>query len=155
MEKLFNGPLGKAVDYFTAAISLSTVILFFTSTYVEESFDWFDILDFIVLLYYWIEFGVRFWSAPHSINFLIKSSSIVDLLCLWPIFFMFSYQPRSFLIKLIKITRVIRILKVALVANKHYKSADSEFSGVSQYIFILSLKGTITILKIVSILSSS
>lgn len=122
VEKLLNGHVGKTVDYITAGISLMTTILFFTSTYLEDQFGWFDTLDFIVLLYYAIEFTIRFWSAPHSINFLIRSSSIIDLICVWPIFFLFSYGPRSFLMKMIKITRVIRVLKVALIANKHYKS---------------------------------
>ncbi|KAL4473536.1 hypothetical protein ABPG74_022400 [Tetrahymena malaccensis] len=146
VERLLTGQSGKLIEYFTAFLSFFSVVYYILSTYITSMVDYLDTLDYIVLIYYISEFGIRLWSAPHSINFLIKASSIVDMLCIWPIFFLHNYSQMSQLGKFIRISRNIRILKVSMFANKHYKSPDSEFSSVSHQYFILFLTLTTIIL---------
>ena len=123
LDLFYNeGSKRKFVELTTAFLSFITFIIFIVSTYYEDGFVWFEILDAICCAVFSFEILINFVIAQHRWNFIIDKETIVD--CFTSIVPLFGVKS-SYKI-LFKVARSFRILKVSKFMYKKIRNYSNE-----------------------------
>ena len=101
--------LGLAVNIAIATLILISAGLFIAETYPlpTKVSQGLAMLDWLILILFLVEYGVRLWAAEHPLRYIISPYAIVDLVAILPVLIGF------FDTRLLRLIRWLRILKLA------------------------------------------
>ncbi|ESA38084.1 ion transporter [Leptolyngbya sp. Heron Island J] len=101
--------LGLGVNIAIAALILISAGLFIAETYSLSAnvSAGLAILDWLILILFLVEYGVRLWAAEHPLRYAISPYAIVDLVAILPVLVGF------FDTRLLRLIRWLRVLKLA------------------------------------------
>ncbi|NEP89959.1 MAG: ion transporter [Okeania sp. SIO2C2] len=101
-------PIGKAINFILLFLILFSSAIFVAETYPipENIFIILELINDAILVFFAVEYLLRFWCADQKIKFVFSFFSIIDLLAILPIF------PGFLELSFIRIIRWFRILKL-------------------------------------------
>lgn len=106
-------PIGKAINFILLFFILLSSAIFVAETYPipEQIFIKLELIDDTILVFFAIEYLLRFWCAEKKIKFIFGFFSIIDLLAILPVFPGVLELSFIRLIRWFRILRLIRFLK--------------------------------------------
>lgn len=109
-------PIGRAIS-----LTITGLILLSLSSFVAQTYPipggvrhHLELLDIALLIFFTLEYLVRFWVAPDKLKFILHPLSIIDLLAIVPGFFRFTNISFLRIFRWFRILRLIRFMDVKI-----------------------------------------
>jgi len=93
------------------SVLLLALLLFSLSTLPGSRPIWLQVSNFIVLICFAIEYGLRLWAAPKRMAYAFSFWGIVDLMAFLPMLLFHAFDSRA--IRALRLLQILRILKFA------------------------------------------
>lgn len=117
----FETPVGRIINLTITGLVLLSSAIFVAQTYpLPLNVRWFlDTLNTLTLLFFSVEYLIRFWCAEHKLKFFFSLYSIIDLIVILPFFLKMVDVSFILLFRWFRILRLIRFfeLKVYLIGK--------------------------------------
>eukprot|EP00756_Hemistasia_phaeocysticola_P066011 Hpha_TRINITY_DN8941_c0_g1::TRINITY_DN8941_c0_g1_i1::g.81000::m.81000/K04936/KCNMA1; potassium large conductance calcium-activated channel subfamily M alpha member 1 len=147
------GDLGRRWDSATLFFAILSAIVYVVEVYINSSTIplWSKIVELCVATFFGTDYLVRFFLAEHRIRFAFQATSVLDILCILPVVFIWllaegrksqseSADPEKvvFFLQFLRVTRLVRVLRGYRVVSVS-KRGDPDYLSKQIQILIYTL----------------
>jgi len=131
------------------AVLLLALFLFSLSTNPGEIPTWLRIANFVVLVLFAAEYGLRLWAAPDRRRYAFGFWGIVDLLAFLPMLIFYPMDTRA--LRAFRVIQVLRVLKFARYSKAIARMGGAFASIRDELIVAIVMAGIVVYLAAVGI----
>ncbi|KAJ9444743.1 Calcium-activated potassium channel slowpoke [Diplonema papillatum] len=119
LQKKWTDGFSRPWDNWVLVFSLVSAVVYVVETYSEDTTTplWSQVVEFTVASFFICDYAIRFYLAENRCKFCMRPSSVLDMLCILPVLFIFTMEREDdaqqfiFFLQFLRVVRLVRILR--------------------------------------------